>query len=115
MYVNLGDCLPCQQRAARAAARPPRVGAVDTWRPLQQHAPPLPRVMGIGQTPGAQSSAGPSFDLKRDLLAGALAVGAPYAYDKLAPKKWPKLTLVTSIASAISVYFVTVWAYGKLA
>lgn len=100
------DCLPCQQRA-RA-----RTGSTRRpWVDVQMPRPPVPR-HALGQAP---SSSGPSLDVKRDLVAGAVAVAVPVAYDRFAPKKWPKLTLLTSVGAAAAAYFLSVWVYGKVA
>lgn len=100
MYLgDLGDCLPCQQaQAQRARAR----GVSGPY------ATPYISVGALGQT-------GPAFDMKRDLIAGGVALAVPFGYDKLAPKKWPKLNLWKSVGASIATYFVVVWAYGKVA
>jgi hypothetical protein len=62
----------------------------------------------LGQIP----EGGPEFNLKRDLIAGGAALALPLAYDKLAPKKWPKLNLLSSIGVSIVTYFAVATVFG---
>lgn len=102
-----GECLPCQQAAQRGVAGPAHYHRIQMpdgswWRTEKDY------LAGLGQ------AAAPRFDMKRDLVAGGLAVATPYVYDKFAPKKWPKLTLLSSVGVAVATYFVAVWVYGKV-
>lgn len=61
----------------------------------------------------------PTFDMKRDIVAGALAFGLPLGYSKWAEKKhsgkkWPELNMWQSVLAVVGVYFGTVIAYEKL-
>ena len=69
---------------------------------------------GCGQSQRLGQVAPPTFDAKRDLLAGALAFGAPLAYHRYAPKKWPRTGKFGNVAAVVGVYFLTVFIYNKV-
>lgn len=61
----------------------------------------------------------PTFDMKRDIVAGALAFALPLGYSKWAEKKhgkkkWPELNMWQSVLAVVGVYFGTVIVYEKL-
>lgn len=72
----------------------------------------------LGADPTADTTM-PTFDMKRDIIAGALAFGLPLGYSKWAEKKhggkkWPELNMWQSVLAVVGVYFGTVIVYEKL-
>jgi hypothetical protein len=66
--------------------------------------------VGLGQA----SSSGPSFDLKRDVIAGAIAFTLPAIYPKVAPKKWYRPGLFGNLVAVIGLYFAAAWVYEQV-
>ena len=91
--VNLENCGPC---AAAAAAQTRGLGSARLWY--------------LGQ---ANGYAGPGFDMKTDITAGAVAFGVPLAYRFWAPKKWPQPNLIVNVAAVIAIYLSTVWVMRR--
>ena len=55
----------------------------------------------------------PSFDPKRDIVAGGVAFAVPWAYSSFAPKRWPKAGLVAQLGMVVVSYFGVRYLFAK--